>query len=200
MEIPRDKILDLVREHGKSSPARPGRRITLHECRHTFASMLMAAGYTIKEIMVFMATPTSRRSSATSSSSRNATNATLSTDSTPTSAPRLVRGEPSVCRPRSGRRSGHDRQPTCSRGQRTATEPCRRRDSNPRHADYDSAVPWLYGWVCGGWGTEKGTGMLRDDVARRALAGASTQNATRARQAGGGPRRAAAIGRLVFRD
>jgi integrase len=29
-------------------------RITLHECRHTFASMLMAAGYTIKEIMVFM--------------------------------------------------------------------------------------------------------------------------------------------------
>jgi integrase len=29
-------------------------RITLHECRHTFASTLMAAGYTIKEIMVFM--------------------------------------------------------------------------------------------------------------------------------------------------
>ena len=29
-------------------------RITLHECRHTFASMLMAAGYTIKEIMVFL--------------------------------------------------------------------------------------------------------------------------------------------------
>ena len=28
--------------------------ITLHECRHTFASMLMAAGYTIKEIMVLM--------------------------------------------------------------------------------------------------------------------------------------------------
>ncbi len=26
----------------------------LHECRHTFASMLMAAGYTIKEIMVLM--------------------------------------------------------------------------------------------------------------------------------------------------
>jgi integrase len=29
-------------------------RITLHECRHTFASMLMAAGYTVKELMVFM--------------------------------------------------------------------------------------------------------------------------------------------------
>lgn len=29
-------------------------RITLHECRHTFASMLMPAGYTVKEIMVFM--------------------------------------------------------------------------------------------------------------------------------------------------
>ena len=24
---------------------------------------------------------------------------------------------------------------------------CRRRDSNPRHADYDSAALWLYGWV-----------------------------------------------------
>jgi len=29
-------------------------RITLHECRHTFASMLMAAGYTVKEMMVVM--------------------------------------------------------------------------------------------------------------------------------------------------
>jgi integrase len=27
------------------------RRITLHESRHTFGSMLMAAGYTIKEVM-----------------------------------------------------------------------------------------------------------------------------------------------------
>ena len=24
---------------------------------------------------------------------------------------------------------------------------CRRRDSNPRHADNDSAAPWLYSWV-----------------------------------------------------
>lgn len=29
-------------------------RITLHECRHTYASYLMAAGYTLKEIMEFM--------------------------------------------------------------------------------------------------------------------------------------------------
>ena len=29
-------------------------RITLHECRHTYASLLMAAGYTIKELMEFM--------------------------------------------------------------------------------------------------------------------------------------------------
>ena len=29
-------------------------RITLHECRHTYASFLMAAGYTLKEIMEFM--------------------------------------------------------------------------------------------------------------------------------------------------
>ena len=34
---------------------------------------------------------------------------------------------------------------------------CRRRDSNPRHADYDSAALWLYSAVCGGWGTQKGT-------------------------------------------
>ena len=30
------------------------KRITLHECRHTYASLLMAAGYTIKELMEFM--------------------------------------------------------------------------------------------------------------------------------------------------
>jgi integrase len=29
-------------------------RITLHKCRHTYASLLMAAGYTIKELMEFM--------------------------------------------------------------------------------------------------------------------------------------------------
>jgi integrase len=29
-------------------------RITLHECRHTYASFLMAAGYTLKELMEFM--------------------------------------------------------------------------------------------------------------------------------------------------
>jgi integrase len=28
-------------------------RITLHECRHTYASLLMAAGYTLKELMEF---------------------------------------------------------------------------------------------------------------------------------------------------
>jgi integrase len=29
-------------------------RITLHECRHTYASFLMAAGYTLKELMEYM--------------------------------------------------------------------------------------------------------------------------------------------------
>ncbi len=29
-------------------------RITLHECRHTYASMLMAAHYTLKELMEYM--------------------------------------------------------------------------------------------------------------------------------------------------
>ena len=32
----------------------PTARITLHECRHTYASLLMAAGYTLKELMEFM--------------------------------------------------------------------------------------------------------------------------------------------------
>jgi integrase len=30
------------------------KRITLHECRHTYASLLMAAGYTLKELMEFL--------------------------------------------------------------------------------------------------------------------------------------------------
>jgi integrase len=29
-------------------------RITLHECRHTYASLLMASGYTLKELMEYM--------------------------------------------------------------------------------------------------------------------------------------------------
>jgi integrase len=32
----------------------PLRRITLHECRHTYASYLMAAGYTLREIMEYL--------------------------------------------------------------------------------------------------------------------------------------------------
>ena len=45
-------------DRGSRRP-RPGtaaglNRITLHECRHTYASLLMAAGYTIKELMEFM--------------------------------------------------------------------------------------------------------------------------------------------------
>ena len=32
----------------------PLRRVTLHECRHTYASYLMAAGYTLREIMEYV--------------------------------------------------------------------------------------------------------------------------------------------------
>jgi integrase len=39
---------------GSSWDAAGLNRITLHECRHTYASLLMAAGYTIKELMEFM--------------------------------------------------------------------------------------------------------------------------------------------------
>jgi hypothetical protein len=35
----------------------PLERITLHECRHTYASFLMAAGYTLKELMRPMTRP-----------------------------------------------------------------------------------------------------------------------------------------------
>jgi integrase len=37
-----------------SSPSPPLEPITLHECRHTYASFLMAAGYTLKELMEYM--------------------------------------------------------------------------------------------------------------------------------------------------
>jgi integrase len=36
------------------SPDPPLGPITLHECRHTYASFLMAAGYTLRELMEFM--------------------------------------------------------------------------------------------------------------------------------------------------
>jgi integrase len=61
-------------------------RITLHECRHTYASLLMAAGYTINERS--WATPTCRWSTATSSSSPNPAKTTPPNASTPTFAAR----------------------------------------------------------------------------------------------------------------
>jgi integrase len=44
--------LDGYRLHVRKAKSEAG--ITLHECRHTYASFLMAAGYTLKEIMEFM--------------------------------------------------------------------------------------------------------------------------------------------------
>ena len=46
-------------------------RITLHECRHTYASFLMAAGYTLKELMSSWVTRICRWSSGTRSSCRS---------------------------------------------------------------------------------------------------------------------------------
>ena len=41
--------------HAKKAWERAGLNpITLHECRHTYASFLMAAGYTLKELMAYM--------------------------------------------------------------------------------------------------------------------------------------------------
>ena len=43
----------------------------------------------------------------------------------------------------------------------TATEPCRRRDSNPRHADYDSGALWLYSCLLRGLGDTRGAMFAR---------------------------------------
>ncbi len=60
-------------------------RITLHECRHTYASFLMAAGYTLKEIMEYMATRTRRWCSTTRSCCPSRTTQIPPNGSTPTS-------------------------------------------------------------------------------------------------------------------
>jgi integrase len=46
--------LRLVQRASKAWDHAGLRRITLHECRHTYASLLMAAGYTLKELMEFI--------------------------------------------------------------------------------------------------------------------------------------------------
>jgi integrase len=45
------KIAERARRHWSSAALEP---ITLHECRHTYASFLMAAGYTLRELMEYM--------------------------------------------------------------------------------------------------------------------------------------------------
>jgi len=60
-------------------------------------------------------------------------------------------------RRRSARGSTHSACPLALKTSISRHFECRRRDSNPRHADYDSAALWLYRAVCNVWGTEKGT-------------------------------------------
>jgi integrase len=45
------KIATRARDRWTSAGLEP---ITLHECRHTYASFLMAAGYTLRELMEYM--------------------------------------------------------------------------------------------------------------------------------------------------
>jgi integrase len=53
--IERSVFSGKIAERATTAWARAGlNRITLHECRHTYASLLMAAGYTVKELMEFM--------------------------------------------------------------------------------------------------------------------------------------------------
>lgn len=49
-----DNAWEQMNAHRVSAGRTPIARLTLHEGRHTYASMLMAAGYTIVEIMAFM--------------------------------------------------------------------------------------------------------------------------------------------------
>ena len=62
---------------------------------------------------------------------------------------------------------------------------CRRRDSNPRHADYDSAALWLYRAKNAGWGTQKGTQMrgvvVATGIVTRAASRRSALHARRCR-------------------
>jgi integrase len=41
-------------EKRSTDKLKPLERITLHECRHTYASFLMAARYTLRELMEYM--------------------------------------------------------------------------------------------------------------------------------------------------
>jgi integrase len=45
------KIAERARKRWAAAGLEP---ITLHECRHTYASFLMAAGYTLRELMEYM--------------------------------------------------------------------------------------------------------------------------------------------------
>jgi integrase len=45
------KIAERARRHWAAAGLEP---VTLHECRHTYASFLMAAGYTLRELMEYM--------------------------------------------------------------------------------------------------------------------------------------------------
>lgn len=45
------KIAERARQRWAGAGLEP---ITLHECRHTYASFLMAAGYTLRELMEYM--------------------------------------------------------------------------------------------------------------------------------------------------
>jgi integrase len=45
------KLADRARTSWAAAGLEP---ITLHECRHTYASFLMAAGYTLRELMEYM--------------------------------------------------------------------------------------------------------------------------------------------------
>jgi integrase len=61
-------------------------RITLHECRHTYASLLMAAGYTLKDLMELMGHADLQMVNATSCASHSPARPTRPSASTTTCA------------------------------------------------------------------------------------------------------------------
>jgi len=156
-------------------------RFTLHECRHTYASFLMAAGYTLKELMEFMghsdlqmvqrytkllpqpeeADPAERLDAYLDGRRRGGParwsldNALVFVPSTSQERRAELRSAgtcPSWTRGWSqlsagdgpsrfvGGQAPNSTRTACKRTENSTAQSCRRRDSNPRHADYDSAA------------------------------------------------------------
>jgi hypothetical protein len=163
------------------------RRITLHECRHTYASFLMAAGYMLKELMECMGHSDLQMVSAIRRSYLRPTRSTP-----PSGSMRIYRsgGGDTRNEPGVGHAVGHNCTPTAVRGgslrsgraraiprERPAKAPNRRRDEDAgggtRTPDTRIMIPRRFGStraLAGAGGQKRGhnrglRGDARDDEA-----------------------------------